>query len=149
MEINITIKLTEKESDEFFNKLMGIIEDEPNDKPERVECSIYAKWFNDSCAGWTNDAENNKTFLKYQESYMNEKLRSQGYLFLNDVYRSLGMEQTKAGQVVGWIFDEKNIMGDNYVSFGIFEEVNMDFVNGECPNALLDFNVDGNILDLI
>ena len=90
MEINITIKLTEKESNEFFNKLMGIIEDEPNDKSERVVCSNYAKWFNDSCAGWTNDAENNKMFLKYQESYMNEKLRSQGYLFLNDVYRSLG-----------------------------------------------------------
>ena len=64
----------------------------------------------------------------------------------------LGIPVTKAGQVVGWIYDEKNPVGDNYVDFGIFNihrEPSRDFVNGREPSVLLDFNVDGNILDMI
>ena len=64
----------------------------------------------------------------------------------------LGIHRTKAGNVVGWIYDEKNPVGDNYVDFGIYDihkEQNRDFVNGIERSILLDFNVDGPILDLI
>ena len=45
-----------------------------------------------------------------------------GYLFLNDVYDLLGIPKSKAGQVVGWIYDKNNNTdGDNYVSFGLVE----------------------------
>lgn len=64
----------------------------------------------------------------------------------------LGIPRTQAGQIVGWIYDEKNPIGDNFVDFGIYDmhkEANRDFVNGYEKVILLDFNVDGNILDMI
>lgn len=114
--------------------------------------SYYARCYDDYCAGWTKDAEHNLWFLKQQQNWANEKLKSTGYLFLNDVYEMLGIPKTKAGQVVGWIYDEKNPNGDNYVDFGIYDlykEGCRDFVNGYERTIWLDFNVDGNILDLI
>lgn len=114
--------------------------------------SEYARFFDDGCIGWSKDPELNLTFLKQQQNYANDKLKRKGYLFLNEVYEMLGIQPTKAGQIVGWIYDEKNPVGDNFVDFGIYDinrPKNRDFVNGYEKVILLDFNVDGNILDLI
>ena len=117
------------------------------------EHSDYARFFDELCTGWKRDAEYNLMFLKHQQNYANEKLQKQGYLFLNDVYDMLGIPKTKAGQVVGWIYDEAHPdIYDNFVDFGIYDLYNekaRDFVNGREKSILLDFNVDGNILDLI
>ena len=116
------------------------------------EYSDYARFFDDGCTGWTKDSEQNLCFLKCQQNYANERLQKKGYLFLNDVYEMLGIPKTKAGQIVGWIYDKKNPVGDNFVDFGIYNmnrEKARDFVNGYERTILLDFNVDGNILDLI
>lgn len=117
------------------------------------EYSDYARFFDEFCTGWKRDAEYNLMFLKHQQNYANEKLQKQGYLFLNDVYDMLGIPKTKAGQVVGWIYDEAHPdIYDNFVDFGIYDLYNekaRDFVNGREKSILLDFNVDGNILDLI
>jgi hypothetical protein len=86
------------------------------------------------------------------QDFANEKLKAQGYLFLNDVYEMLGIKKCREGQVVGWIYNEKNPVGDNFVDFGIYNYDDpraRDFVNGYERVILLDFNVDGNILDLI
>lgn len=114
--------------------------------------SDYARFFDEYCAGWSKDAEYNLMFLKKQQAYANDKLRNDGFLFLNDVYEMLGIPKTKAGQVVGWIYDEKNPVGDNFVDFGIYDvnnEVKRDFVNGYERSILLDFNVDGNVWDMM
>lgn len=114
------------------------------------EYSEYARFFDDGCSGWDKDAEYNLMFLKRQQDAANEKLKRKGYLFLNEVYEMLGIQKTKAGQIVGWIYDEKNPIGDNFVDFGIYDAnkpKNRDFVNGYERSILLDFNVDGNILD--
>ena len=114
--------------------------------------SDYARFFDDGCKGWEKDAEHNLYILRCVQNYMNDKLKSQGFLFLNDVYEELGIPKTKAGQVVGWIYDEKRPNGDNFVDFGIYNidnESTRDFVNGRERTILLDFNVDGPILNLI
>lgn len=114
--------------------------------------SDYAKFFDCGNPYWEKDAEYNLMFLKRQEQYANDKLKANGYLFLNDVYESIGIPKTKAGQVVGWVYDENNPIGDNYVDFGIYDlhkEAARDFVNGYEKTILLDFNVDGNIWDLM
>ena len=119
---------------------------------DAIEYSDYARFFDEGCAGWTKDSEHNLYFLKCQQNYANELLKTRGYLFLNDVYEMLGIPKTKAGQIVGWVYDEKNPNGDNFVDFGIYD-INKEraraFVNGYERTILLDFNVDGNILDLI
>ena len=114
--------------------------------------SDYARIFDNGSMGWTKDPEYNLMFLKLQQNQANDRLKAQGYLFLNDVYDMLGIPRTKAGQIVGWIYDEENPVGDNFVDFGIYDIYNekaCDFVNGRERSIVLDFNVDGNILDMI
>lgn len=114
--------------------------------------SDYAKIFDENCIAWTKSAEYNLMFLKQQQAHANTLLKQNGYLFLNEVYEMLGFDKTKAGQVVGWVYDEKNPIGDNFVDFGIYNIYNKkarDFVNGYERSIILDFNVDGNIWELM
>ena len=116
------------------------------------EYSDYARFFEDGCTGWSKDPEFNLMFLKNQQSYANDLLKSRGHLFLNEVYDLLDIPRTKAGNVVGWIYDEEHPVGDNFVDFGIYDinkPKNRDFVNGYERTILLDFNVDGDILNMI
>ena len=114
--------------------------------------SPYAIIFDDGNTGWDKDPELTKFFLIQQQNYATDLLKSRGHLFLNEVYDMLGAKRTKAGAQVGWVYDEKNASGDNFVDFGIFDINNpkaRDFVNGYERVIILDFNVDGVILDLI
>lgn len=114
------------------------------------EPSEFAVFFDEYCLGWTKSPEANKLFLKMQQAQANERLQRQGYLMLNDVYEMLGIPKTKAGHVVGWIYDPK--YGDCYVDFGIYDindERKRAFVNGRERSILLDFNVDGNVWKLL
>lgn len=114
--------------------------------------SDYARFFDEASPYWQKDPEYNMVFLKAQQQYANDLLRAKGRLFLNDVYEMLGIDKTKAGQIVGWVYDEENPNGDNFVDFGIYDmskERVRAFVNGYEANILLDFNVDGNIWDLM
>lgn len=115
--------------------------------------SPYAQFYDVGNHNWEEDLSARLLFLNAQQQYANDLLKSRGYLYLNEVYENLGLNKTKAGQVVGWIYDpEHNDVGDNYVDFGIYN-VNrrncIDFVNGDCEAILLDFNVDGNIWEKI
>lgn len=112
--------------------------------------SDYAKFYDSSCKGWDKNADYNLMTLKANQAYANNILRAQGYLFLNDVYKIIGIPQTLAGQSVGWIYDpDNNSENDNYVDFGIYStnRANRRFVNGLEPVILLDFNVDGDLLN--
>lgn len=100
--------------------------------------SQYGRVFDDCCYGWTKDKRYNLTFLKAQETYFNELLRNRGYLFLRDVFEGLGMTITKESCKVGWIYEENNKIGDNFVKFDIQEN--------DSPNIIVDFNVDGEII---
>lgn len=114
--------------------------------------SPYAIIFDDGCKGWTKDPEVNKFTLLQVQNWANEKLQAKGYLFLNDVYEMLGIPKTKAGHHVGWVYDTKHPNGDNYVDFGLFDiysERKAAFVNGYERNVIVDFNVDGDIYDLV
>lgn len=114
--------------------------------------SIYARFFDDGCTGWSKDPEYNLMFLKDQQRYANDLLKSRGHLFLNEVYDMLGIPRSSAGAVVGWVYDEKYPVGDNFVDFGIYDlydEKKRDFVNGYERTILLDFNVDGEIYKMI
>ena len=112
--------------------------------------SIYARFFDESSPNWEKSPEYNLSFLRGCESMANAKLKAKGYLFLNDVYEMLGLERSAAGQVVGWIYDPSDPFRDNYVDFGIYNDIerprNRAFVNGYERSILLDFNVDGDIL---
>ena len=109
----------------------------------------YSFVFDETSSQWERDAELNKYFLLRQQDYANEKLKARGHMFLNEVLEMLGMPKCRAGQTVGWIYDENNPIGDNYIDFGIYNihcEANRNFVNGIEKSLWLNFNVDGDIL---
>ena len=114
--------------------------------------SDYAKFFDEFNPNWQNDPEYNLMFLRAQQQYANDLLKAKGRLFLNEVYDMLGLERTKAGQVVGWVYNPENPTGDNFVDFGIYDmskERVRAFVNGYEPSILLDFNVDGDVWSMM
>ena len=116
------------------------------------EYTGFARVFDEGCMGWTKDPQANLMFLKAQQQAATQRLERQGYLFINDVYEMLGFPKTKEGQVAGWIYDKENPIGDNFVDFGIYDVTRArarDFVNGFERNLILDFNIDGDILEFI
>jgi hypothetical protein len=111
--------------------------------------SVYARFFDEACTDWSRVPEYNRIFLDAQQNYANDLLRRRGHVFLNEIYDMLGLERTRAGAVVGWLY---NGTGDNFIDFGIFRDDDIrfrDFVNGREGSVLIDPNVDGMIYDKI
>lgn len=112
--------------------------------------SVYAKFFDELNPNYVKNSEYNLMFLRAQQQFATDLLRSRGHVFLNEVYKSLGIPHTGEGALVGWVLGN----GDNYVDFGLYDTRGkargpIDFVNGNEPAVLLDFNVDGLIYDKI
>lgn len=110
--------------------------------------SGYARFFDKLCPAWESVPEYNLNFIRCQQNWANDKLRARGHVFLNEVYDSLGIPRSHAGAVVGWSLKGT---GDKEVDFGVFtgNQTTRDFVNGREGAILLDFNVDGVILEKI
>ena len=91
---------------------------------------------------WNGRHDLNEFFVtRMLQNIANDKLQARGHLFLNDVLRMLGIEDTRAGAVTGWVY--KSGIGDDFISFGIKD------LQESQGYILLDFNVDGVILDHI
>lgn len=105
--------------------------------------SLYKVRFDRYSTAWEKDKFQNESTLRSEENWANDRLRLQGYVFLNDIYDRLGLPKTKAGQIVGWLNDGT---GDGFIDFGVkdcegYEDFRFD------ANAFdLNFNVDGDIL---
>ena len=107
--------------------------------------SPYGFKFDENSASWDRSRDMNVFFLKFTQDYFNDLLKLRGYLFLNEVYDRLRIPRRAIGQCVGWIYDENNPNGDNFVDLDIFNERN----NNDENVFILDPNVDGYILDKI
>lgn len=137
-----------------------VVETDENGKEKKVKKAVtvvdgglsdYARYF---AYGEADAAEPNydynKFFLTAQQELANHMLRARGFLFLNEVYEMLGIKKSIAGQAVGWVYDKNaEDHGDNYVDFGIQEvfRKRSEKPGDYEPVFLLDFNVDGSILD--
>ena len=147
-----TQKVTETVTDEETGKTKKVTKTINTVDPETSH-SQYTFVFDETCYGWQRDAELNKFFLIQQERFLTERLKTKGHLFLNEALDALGIKRCRMGNIVGWIYDEKHPIGDNRVDFGLFNNVNDEqkrlFINGHEYSVWLDFNCDGNILDLM
>ncbi len=113
---------------------------------------LYLATFSrESSKEWEDVPMFNVTKLHLTEQHMNDKLRMQGHLFLNEVYDALGMERTPEGSVVGWVLDRTPGEANGYVDFNIkeyFDEAQDGTLRGT-DEFYLEFNVDGVIFDRI
>lgn len=112
--------------------------------------SIYARMFEKGATtAWNPEPGYNRQFIMCQQQYANQLLQSRGHVLLNDVYDMLGLKRSPEGCIVGWVLGD---CGDGYIDFGVFEGdryMGMEFVKDNERNVMLDFNVTGNIYQLI
>ncbi len=139
-------KVTEIDEDGNKVKIDARIVDLDN---TALAISDYSRFFQEGCRGFDNSGRYNFLYLKGVQTMFNNKLIADGYVMLNDVYRELGFDTIPEGWSIGWVYDEANPIGDNYIDFGLYEARNKNqrAVNGWEPVILMDFNVDGNLYE--
>lgn len=92
---------------------------------------------------WEPNPTYNLSFLKAQENWANNRLRSRGYILLNEILYDLGFKQTTAGAHLGWVWGFPG--ADDLIDFQIKE---LRDENG-LPEYFLDFNCHGDVDCLI
>lgn len=146
------VETKEKGEDGKNHQVKKYKDDEKDHKVTRDDLSVY---FDEYSVYWDKyNPEMNVAHLRSVLQMANDQLIAEGHLFLNDVYKMLGLSDTSAGAVLGWIYDDDH--PTSYVDFNVFG-VNSDDpwdYNNNCPwdgqmGILLDFNVDGIIYDKI
>lgn len=144
----------EREAEIYYGIKTEIIEDE-NGKKTKVKTfdpnglSEYVRYFDPRNPNWQRgNRELNLFFLKNVQNWCNDRLHARGFLYLNEVYEMLGVQEAPEGQILGWLVEDLGGQ-DGYVDFGIQNPVNAQiekFRRGEEDGILLDFNFDGEIL---
>lgn len=140
-------KVTEIDEDGNKVKIDARIVDLDN---TALAISDYSRFFQSGCKGFdASSGRYNLLYLKGIQAMFNNKLIADGYVMLNDVYRELGFDTIPEGWSIGWVYDESNPIGDNYIDFGLYEARNKNqrAVNDWEPVILMDFNVDGNLYE--
>lgn len=127
------------------------------DNPDAVySASPYAREFYDLNPNFDpSDPIAPITFIRQVEDTANWRLARDGHLYLNEVYRLLGIDPerwSKAGQDVGWIHGQR-VLPDGRKTDGFVKITAAPFkykVDGRYyPAYMLDFNVDGYITDAL
>lgn len=112
--------------------------------------SQYARIFDEvGSTQWTPSADHNRAFLLMEQNYFNERIRTRGYIFLNEVYERLGFRPTKAGSIVGWVYQNADYEGIDFGIITAHTQKAAEFLEGTEPSIILDFNVQGDILSLV
>lgn len=145
-----TKKVDEKKGDEESPENKTALKTAPNG---------FSVMYAENQRGWDRDAHLNLAYLLAQQSYLNEVLKAKGYLFLSEVYETLGFgvdylgeARIRASHVLGWIYDPSDKTRDSYISFGLTDGHSMvkpnvyNQVKANEPNFFLEFNYDGDIM---
>lgn len=112
--------------------------------PGDLDCSMYAQPFYDINPNFDESRlEDVRNFIAGVEKQADNKLHHVGHLYLNDVYRMFGMEQTELGHDHGWTMDSEN--GDHFVRLTAVEFKYLDCNGGVHYGYMIDFNCDGDI----
>lgn len=118
--------------------------------PSVVKNDFNTFLFDETNPNYQKGQDYNFMFLRAQQSYFNNLLIARGHVLLNDVLDRLGIDRTKAGSVVGWVYDPEDNSRDNYIDFGMYDYTDQskrNFLDGDERSILLTFNVDGYILN--
>jgi len=110
--------------------------------------SPYLRYFTKSNNEWKGTDDLNELFFRSTEAWANDKLRINGRLTLEELFRAFNFKIDPKDPMclgVGWIYDEDNPMGDNRIVIDRHKVwLHNDF--GELEEAwAIDFNVDGDI----
>ena len=131
---------------------------------EWMAASPYSRLWDENAMEWCANRDIQFLTLRSLENHFNQELNARGVVFLNDVYKALGLPMSKDAALVGWVKDYEKpkmaklaaelgrVPGDGVISFGVFENESPSaraYLAGDDNRVVLDFNVDGVIYDLI
>lgn len=110
---------------------------------ETIEEDYRTKYFNadTSKVYISNNFDMNKYTIIGVQRTLQTELEAKGFIFLNDAYEQLGLDKTKEGYRLGWIYRE-----DKVIDFKPVVMVSDDEMN---PTFVLEFNIDGPIISLL
>ena len=108
----------------------------------------FARYFDESNDNWDENPDFNLRFLRGVEHMANDILQTRTWICLNEVYEMLGFKPTPSGQINGWAKENGSFV-DFGLGRGITDPDVRRFINGQENVILLEFNVDGVILDKI
>ncbi|WP_302335811.1 DUF6353 family protein [uncultured Muribaculum sp.] len=127
-------------------KVKEVVDTPAVDGWDPSQYSPYARRFDETHPNWTKIPDMNLFYLKARQAQANDMLKTRGHLFLNEVYDLMVFPRTKAGAVVGWLYDPKRPeLGDPYVDFGMYEIREGEDFESYTKSYILDFNVVGDI----
>jgi hypothetical protein len=97
---------------------------------------------------WENDLGSNKFFIGCKQKEAQRLLNRRGYLYLSEVYDSLGFEESDISRVVGW---RVSTLSDGsrdipVVDFGLDKKLPDDWKYNKKREVYLDFNCQGLIV---
>lgn len=154
--LNVRERYGEQIEDDIFNgrryKEVTTTAEDDNGKKKKVKeqvaeigtaISPYSRFFDEeNTKEWFKSFSTNWTFLKSVQNMANNKLISDGFLLLNEVYDMLGLKPSSTGAICGWILPKEGETeeGDSYVDFGIIadEEHNRFLLNFNCQGMIYD-----------
>lgn len=131
---------------------------------EWMAASPYSRLWDENAMEWCANRDVQFLTLRSLENHFNQELNARGVVFLNDVYKALGLPMSKDAALVGWVKNYEKpkmaklaaelgrVPGDGVISFGVFENESPSaraYLAGDDNRVVLDFNVDGVIYDLI
>lgn len=138
--------ITETHVGEDGNEIQKTTEQEVAKKG--ASCSPFTFIFDAANAPsqWSRHPGYNYDFLVNAEMTANRKLRDRGYLTLNQVLESLGMDAVQEGMTIGWFYN-KGTESMTPVSFGIelLDPDDPGCFRGGLPDYVLNFNCMGPI----
>jgi hypothetical protein len=147
----------------FGEKEITVIETNAKGKVKEVTKKVLGNkdiapysfvWSEQTATQYKRSYDTNHSLLRSFERFANDILNTRGHIFLNEILDDLGLERTSAGAIVGWVkdYNPHNPNNDQYITFGLNDPVNeerQDPYEAMVQPWFLNFNVDGNIYDLI
>lgn len=137
----------EREKNIYYSSTpVELIEDTPNG-PKKIYGSApgapspYSVIWDETSGVWQDSDEYNRHLVRLQEGLLTDKLRAQGYLFLNDVYKVFDIPVTQTGQLCGWMIPHPK--SDDFV------EITITPMHDFHRSLMLDFNVAGVVYDML
>ena len=137
----------EREQDVYYSATPIELIEDTEDGPKKLygsrptQASPYAVIWDETSGVFQDADEYNHHYIRIKEQMFTDKLRAQGYLFLNDIYEAFDIPVTATGQVCGWI-----IPSDKSDDFVEIKSIRMrDFQR----SLMLDFNVAGVVYQML
>ena len=103
-----------------------------------AETKLYERTFNRNCIDWCDDKKYNIMLVQHRTVWFNNILRTRGYVFLRDIFETLGITVDRECLLAGWTYGRCKDEAD-------FIEINIQETDG--PDLILTFNANSNNIE--